>query len=726
MENRLFFLRLFILLLALSLIALHAFADPAGTPDINVFQPIVVPGDTNYFGPGNIIRIQWTLRADDVNSLNTFDANIDLNYNHTASGTGGSIVNDLNLFSACDNTDLDAATRSCTYSWTVPTTQDGNYHIDFNAYVICRPAGGCNAGQVVGQVVDVNATTKSNSFKVLAHDINVFQPITVPGDSNYFKGDQSIVIRWDVQARTVDGVTGPFDANIDLNWSSTAGSFTRRIVKDLNLKSACAGDGNLMARRACTYTWIIPSDFNSQADGNYFVDFNAKIYQLRTNDINTVRDFNATMSSRSFVLDNTAPTVSITSDSVSTSAEYILRWNATDATAAIDFNYYTTAVVVDSNTQYLQLSRGTITQVITISSGEKMPVAKTFCVKAQDRADNNSAVACIDVTFKSPTGGLPRGGQRCGDKLCKGTETAATCPADCVAVCGDNACTHTESSETCPRDCAPTCGNKICDAEETELTCPIDCLPSGQEIRNVVLSATITEKPTPADIKAVLSSAGYSLAAIEKATEASAKVSAERSVVVEEVFVSGTTTFETKVAINVSNSSGKPLQNIKIVESIPKSIAQDATVISSDYGFRVLVSDPVLEFTVPLLSAGETAKVEYTVDAEASEDSLKEWFAPFASSFEQASAERACSSDADCADDNACTNDRCVDGVCAFASLPNGTSCGVGKVCSNAVCVDESLAEGIKVAGFDAVTVIVVLVVVLVAAYYAYSRFLKE
>ncbi|MCA9537832.1 MAG: chitobiase/beta-hexosaminidase C-terminal domain-containing protein, partial [Myxococcales bacterium] len=44
----------------------------------------------------------------------------------------------------------------------------------------------------------------------------------------------------------------------------------------------------------------------------------------------------------------------------------------------------------------------------------------------------------------------------CGDGACVGTETCATCPADCGACCGDDACdpAANEDCATCPADCA--------------------------------------------------------------------------------------------------------------------------------------------------------------------------------------------------------------------------------------------------------------------------------
>ena len=105
----------------------------------------------------------------------------------------------------------------------------------------------------------------------------------------------------------------------------------------------------------------------------------------------------------------------------------------------------------------------------------------------------------------------------CGNARCESSETVATCPKDCesnvppgvacataiteptcklkpecewrgsvcvygapVGYCGDNICAGTESEASCPADCKPAaiCGDKICGATETALNCSSDCLDS--------------------------------------------------------------------------------------------------------------------------------------------------------------------------------------------------------------------------------------------------------
>jgi len=65
----------------------------------------------------------------------------------------------------------------------------------------------------------------------------------------------------------------------------------------------------------------------------------------------------------------------------------------------------------------------------------------------------------------------------CGDKLCEGGETSATCPGDCpldLSGCGDNNCAGDEDADNCPGDCTK-CGDGKCTGNETSATCCTDC-----------------------------------------------------------------------------------------------------------------------------------------------------------------------------------------------------------------------------------------------------------
>ena len=71
----------------------------------------------------------------------------------------------------------------------------------------------------------------------------------------------------------------------------------------------------------------------------------------------------------------------------------------------------------------------------------------------------------------------------CGDGVCNGGETQASCSQDCgtaqTYVCGDGTCNGDETEATCSTDCGTTiiyvCGDGTCNGDETQSSCPADC-----------------------------------------------------------------------------------------------------------------------------------------------------------------------------------------------------------------------------------------------------------
>lgn len=78
-------------------------------------------------------------------------------------------------------------------------------------------------------------------------------------------------------------------------------------------------------------------------------------------------------------------------------------------------------------------------------------------------------------------GGDDDPGPVCGDGVCNGGETGASCAADCsggAPVCGDGVCNGAETNASCAADCpstGPYCGDGVCNASETANTCGNDC-----------------------------------------------------------------------------------------------------------------------------------------------------------------------------------------------------------------------------------------------------------
>lgn len=75
----------------------------------------------------------------------------------------------------------------------------------------------------------------------------------------------------------------------------------------------------------------------------------------------------------------------------------------------------------------------------------------------------------------------------------------------------------------------------------------------------------------------------------------------------------GTVSYRTTITTTITNSSGKNQRNVKVVVEVPKSVANSAQNITSNTPFTVLRDNPVLEFTVAQLNAGETKTIDYAV-----------------------------------------------------------------------------------------------------------------
>ncbi len=63
--------------------------------------------------------------------------------------------------------------------------------------------------------------------------------------------------------------------------------------------------------------------------------------------------------------------------------------------------------------------------------------------------------------------------------------------------------------------------------------------------------------------------------------------------------------------LTIKNPSNEKLEGIKIVEIIPKSLAQKSSEIKSNTIFKVILEDPAIMFTVPELNAGESIEFKY-------------------------------------------------------------------------------------------------------------------
>lgn len=151
-----------------------------------------------------------------------------------------------------------------------------------------------------------------------------------------------------------------------------------------------------------------------------------------------------------------------------------------------------------------------------------------------------------------------------------------------------------------------------------------------------ILTQTMSEQPSSETVATVLADGGYSaeeIAAIPAAT----KTDTERTVeVLKNTSTSNVVTYSSNISVNVSNNTEKDLTDVKVVEIIPKSVAETASDITVEgYNYRVLKDDPIIEITIPEIKVGESVTVVYTVAKKLASADLSDWSAPIVANFSE-------------------------------------------------------------------------------------------
>ncbi|MFH1588209.1 MAG: hypothetical protein ABIA76_02635 [Candidatus Diapherotrites archaeon] len=147
------------------------------------------------------------------------------------------------------------------------------------------------------------------------------------------------------------------------------------------------------------------------------------------------------------------------------------------------------------------------------------------------------------------------------------------------------------------------------------------------------------------------------------------------------------------VTVYVRNVSGKNYSNVSVIESVPKKLAENVSLISFQEPPRILLMDPVVEWIIMELEAGQEKEFHYNLSKVSDESilgDLRGFFAgmPTPTALIVASETDLCSG-ITCNDGNPCTQDYCVKGSC-YNSSREGLYCGPSKVCHEQQCIDES------------------------------------
>lgn len=127
---------------------------------------------------------------------------------------------------------------------------------------------------------------------------------------------------------------------------------------------------------------------------------------------------------------------------------------------------------------------------------------------------------------------------------------------------------------------------------------------------------TSTNRSSSSEIAGLLAGSGLTAEEIQAYVDAAnaGQLEITTSLKVETTGSGSSATYKSTFTITIKNNSSSNMEDIVIVEIIPKNIASDASQITSLTQFRVLVADPVIEFIVPSLNAGQTSTVSYSVN----------------------------------------------------------------------------------------------------------------
>jgi len=212
---------------------------------------------------------------------------------------------------------------------------------------------------------------------LIAGFVNAAAPtgsVTAPTNGTYWKnGTQTITF-------SVTDTDAPADFNAVVYYSASAGAKTNNLtVPDLNLFASGRCSATTFASgTTCSYSWTL----TGVADGNYFIDVELK-------DLNNADS--ATISSPSFMIDNTNPTGSI-SGTVSEN-DVTLTFSGADAHSGVaKFE-----VKVDSGSYIDKGVSGTSHLFENLSNGDR-----NFTLRVTDLAGNQFETSIIkNVSFSS-------------------------------------------------------------------------------------------------------------------------------------------------------------------------------------------------------------------------------------------------------------------------------------------------------------------------------------
>lgn len=258
----------------------------------------------------------------------------------------------------------------------------------------------------------------------------------------------------------------------------------------------------------------------------------------------------------------------------------------------------------------------------------------------------------------------------CGDSLCSNTESCSSCATDC------GQCSSSSSSSSSTNSSSGSNSGGTSSSSQKKESKPKD--ENFQLITNKSVDINYTKEKA----ESILEETG--ITEIKEVVDEK-KVVMKRTLRVEKKGSGSNTEYKSTIFISLENKSSETLKNLRVVEVIPKNIAEKASQIESDYNFVVIKEDPVIEFIIEEVLAGEKKKISYSVKKNLDINSLKEFKEP-AAYFAKV----------DLCKNVVCSKDECNayscnpnTGKCEASVLPAGTPCGTNGVCRQGKCIEQ-------------------------------------
>lgn len=461
------------------------------------------------------------------------------------------------------------------YSSVVTLSFDGNHKIDYNS-------------------TDGAGNVETTGTYYIAVDKN--KPITTFTQVNGTDGWNTASIDFNLACEDTNSgcATIYYALNLDSNWSEYSSPVT--LVNDGNTlisffsKDVAGNEESIQTRGiAIDNNLVVINDHNATKDLNMYYPVRCKL------DTNALKTFSE-MGSSIYPSSGYANILTVKANALDSNTDYnytILCQTADANVYSVPFEFTTQ---VDSTAPEVELTATNITNnIVNISVTSNEPSTCRYVIGTDSNYDAMSNTTDTNLTWTALSSSMP---QITG--LSEGTDYTV------AVTCRDNHNYDGNSSISFRTSSSSSSGSRSSGGGSGSV--------STVKVLDVVESFT----PTPSQVRTALEGADLSAGEIASYLEAAAtgELKIDRNLVVNRTGSGILTRYNSTFSIIIRNNSGHELKNIYIVENVPKNIASTASqiVVPSIYQFKVLAADPVLEFTIASLKAGESAKVTYSID----------------------------------------------------------------------------------------------------------------